>query len=110
MAEPLPFRGPQTSDRRESDREAVLIEADLRRPGRTPFRTRIRDMSPTGCRCETLSRTQAGDRIWLTLPGFAAMEAVIRWSTPTSFGCEWRLPIHPSVFEHIRKSYPDITR
>lgn len=96
-------------ERRETGREPVLIAADLRRPGRTPFRTRIRDLSQTGCRCETLSRMQQGDRIWLTLPGFAPLEAVIRWSTPMGFGCEWIKPIHPSVFDHIRKSYPDIT-
>ncbi|MFM6852910.1 MAG: PilZ domain-containing protein [Sphingopyxis sp.] len=88
MSHPFPnFSSP--SDRRDADRASVSIEADLRRAGRTPFKIYVRDISRTGCRGETLTRIGEGDRVWLTLPGFAAIEGLVRWSTPRSFGIEW---------------------
>ncbi len=98
----------QKLDRRIAMRSPVAIEADLRKAGRTPFKIEVRDLSRTGCRAETVSRTIQGDRIWLALPGFAPIEGIIRWSTPHGFGCQWVRPIHLSVFDHIRKSYPDL--
>lgn len=95
-------------DRRIAMRAPVAIEADLRKPGRTPFKIEVRDLSRTGCRAETVSRTVQGDRIWLALPGFAPIEGIIRWSTPQGFGCQWVRPIHLSVFDHIRKAHPDL--
>lgn len=97
-------------ERRYALRAPVSIEADLRRAGRTPFGVLIRDLSRTGCRAETLSRVNEGDRVWISLPGFNALEGVIRWSTPRGFGCEWTAPIHASVFDHIRSRYPQIWR
>lgn len=102
-------RRPSSRDnRRNAQRAPVAIEADLRRTGRTPFKIVVRDLSQTGCRAETLTKTYTGDRIWLTLPSFAPIEGIIRWVTPHGFGCEWVAPIHESVFDHIRIRYPDL--
>ena len=96
------------ADRRIAERAPVAIEADLRRPGRTSFKIALRDLSRTGCRAETVMKTVVGDRIWITLPGFAALMGIIRWRNARGFGCEWEAPIHPSVFDHIRAKYPDL--
>lgn len=96
------------SDRRIAERAPVAIEADLRKPGRTSFKVYVRDLSQTGCRAETLTKTYDGDRVWLTLPGFAPIEGVIRWSNSRGFGLEWAAPLHGSVFDHIRQRYPDL--
>jgi hypothetical protein len=95
-------------DRRVAERAPVAIEADLRKPGRTPFRVEVRDLSRTGCSAATVSRTIVGDRIWLKLPGFSAIEGIVRWSTPQGFGCQWVRSIHPSVFHHICTAYPHL--
>lgn len=103
-------KGPPSShdNRRNAQRASVAIEADLRKTGRTPFKISVRDLSQTGCRAETLTKTHVGDRIWLTLPSFAPIEGIIRWVTPHGFGCQWAAPIHASVFEHIRSRFPDL--
>jgi PilZ domain len=95
-------------NRRNAARAPVSIEADLRKTGRTPFKICLRDLSQTGCRADTLTKTYVGDRIWLTLPSFAPIEGVIRWVTPHGFGCQWAAPIHASVFDHIRIRFPDL--
>ena len=95
------------SNRRGGERAGVTIEADIRKMGRTPFRVFVRDLSQTGCRAETLTKTIPGDRIWLSLPGFQPIEATIRWSNSRGCGIQWNSPLHPSVFDHIRMRYPD---
>lgn len=97
-------------DRRIALRAAVAIQADLRKPGRTPFKILVRDLSRTGCRADTLTKTKENDRVWITLPDFAPIEGTIRWSSSRGFGCEWTSPIHASVFDHIRARFPDMFR
>ena len=99
---------PRDTNRRNRDRAPVAIEAELRRPGRTPFKVLVRDLSQTGCRAETLSRTHVDDRAWVTLPGLAPLEGIIRWVQPREVGIQWITPIHSSVFEHISRKYPDL--
>lgn len=95
-------------DRRDALRAPVAIEADLRKTGRTPFKIVIRDLSRTGCRAETLTKTIPGDRVWISLPGFSPIEGEIKWASSRGFGAEWATTIHASVFDHIRQRYPDI--
>lgn len=97
-------------NRRAKDRAIVAIEADLRRSGRVSFKIMVTDLSRTGCRAETLSKLYVHDRIWVTLPGFTPIEAVIRWVKPTEFGAQWSAPLHESIFDHIRKRYPGLFR
>lgn len=97
-----------SDDRRDALRAPVAIEADLRKQGRTPFKIVIRDLSRTGCRADTLTKTFPGDRVWISLPGFAPIEGEIKWATSRGFGAEWSSTIHASVFDHIRQRYPDI--
>jgi PilZ domain len=99
---------PLLAGRRIDTRAHVTISAELRKPGRTAFKICIRDLSRTGCRAETLTRTHEGEMVWLTLPGFAPIEGIIRWKNNRGFGLEWSAPLHPAVFDHIRQLYPEI--
>jgi hypothetical protein len=94
-------------ERRDSERAPVAIIAMLRRQGRTAYQVKLRDLSRNGCRAETLSRIIIGDHVWVTIPGFTAIEGTVRWTDKINFGIEWEKRIHPSVFEHIRTNYPD---
>ena len=98
------------SERRISLRAPVSIEADLRPAGRTAFKVLVRDLSRTGCRAETLSKTHIGDRVWITLPGFAPVEGDIVWVNRAGFAVHWHAPLHTSVFDHIRERFPDMFR
>lgn len=100
------FRPSSNDNRRRASRAEVAVEASLRKPSEKPFKVRIRDISQTGCRAETVTRTREGDRVWLTIPGFAAIEGVIRWSDHKGFGCEWVSPLHASVYDHVRARFP----
>jgi hypothetical protein len=95
-------------NRRRKPRKSVLVLADFRKAGRTAFRVRVIDLSQSGCHCDCTSKVTVGDRVWLSLEGFAPIEAVIRWSNPHGFGAEWAHPMHISVFEHICRTYPSL--
>lgn len=103
-------RGPgsDVSNRRNAKREPVVITADLRQFGKTPFRVIVRDLSLTGCRCETTAKVRIGDQLWISFPGLSAINGIIRWATPQEFGVEWLKPLHVAIFDHISKSHPDL--
>jgi hypothetical protein len=113
MMLPVRRRAPvETGDvnRRRRQRNAVRVIADYRKPGRTPFRVTVTDLSETGCRCDTTSRTVVGDLVWIGIEGFSPIEATIRWSDHRGFGAEWLHPIHVSVFDHICRTHPGLRR
>lgn len=94
---------------RSEERAPVAIEATFRKSGKTSYQIILTDFSRTGSRVKSLSRTHVGDRIWLTLPGFQAIEGSIRWTNRHGFGVQWDATIHHAVFEHIREKYPDLS-
>lgn len=97
-------------NRRRRVRNPVRVMADFRKPGRTPFRVVVTDLSETGCRCDTTSKTVVGDQVWISIEGFAPIEAIIRWADHRGFGAEWLHPMHISVFDHICRSHPGLRR
>lgn len=99
-----------TDERRNATRAPISITVDFRRSGRTPFKVKLVDLSRTGCHAETVSRTNVGDAIWITLPGLAPIEGVVRWNTSRGFGCEWAAPMHESIFDHIMRAHPYLQR
>ncbi|MEK6542720.1 MAG: pilus assembly protein PilZ [Pseudomonadota bacterium] len=107
MVDPHDF-SPTPPERRDTGRAHVAIEADLRKVGRTSFKVLVTDLSRTGCHADTLSKTYVDDRVWITLPGFAPIEATIRRSDHSGFGAEWHSPMHESVFDHIKVRFPDM--
>lgn len=94
---PLPSRG----DPRRALRKAVKMRAHLRDRGQTKFEIDVVDLSQSGFRAETSFTLWPGTVVWLTLPGLAALEAVVAWRDKFRYGCAFAKPLHPAVLEHI---------
>lgn len=99
-AVPLPI--PTDSDEnRHALRKHVKMRAHLRDRGNTRFEIEVVDLSVTGFRAQTSFTLWPGTTVWLTLPGLAALEAVVAWRDKFRYGCAFSKPLHPAVFEHI---------
>lgn len=99
-----------SEDRRINERAAIDITVDFRRAGRTPFKVNLADLSRTGCHAETVSKVPTGDQIWITLPGLAPLQGVVRWSSPQGFGVQWAAPIHESIFDDFLQRHPSFRK
>lgn len=95
-----------SQDRRITDRAPIDISVDFRRAGRTPFKVRLVDLSRTGCHVETVSKVPSGDHIWITLPGLAPLQGIVRWSNASGFGVQWEAPMHESIFDYFLQRHP----
>ena len=88
-------------DARRALRKSVKMRAHLRDRGQTRFEIEVTDLSMSGFRAETSFTLWPGTIVWLTLPGLAALEAVVAWRDKFKYGCAFAKPLHPAVFEHI---------
>ena len=96
-----PFAPVDGDELRRSLRRAVKMRAHLRDRGQTKFEIDVVDLSLAGFRAETSFTLWPGTIVWLTLPGLAPMEAVVAWRDKFQYGCAFRRPLHPAVFDHI---------
>ena len=81
------------SDRRQSSRLAVALEARVRELGDTGTDARIINISETGFMAQSDGRFEVGTRVWLMLPGRDRANAVIRWTAGDKLGAEFAEPI-----------------
>lgn len=84
---------------RRHERLKVHAEVSIRGSGRPNYRTRVFDLSPTGCKIEFVERPRAGDKIWTKLNGLDGLESEVRWVEGFGGGVEFVRAIHPAVFE-----------
>jgi hypothetical protein len=84
--------------------------AELRLPLGQKFKVHVVDLSQTGFRLETGNHMEIGTRVYLAIPELNSLPARTAWNQATYYGCEFIDPLHPSVFEHIARKYPAITR
>ncbi|TPG16665.1 pilus assembly protein PilZ [Sphingomonas koreensis] len=90
-----------SGDHRRALRKAVKLSAQLRDRGTTKFSIDVVDLSTSGFRAETSFTLYEGNRVWLTLPGLAGLEATVAWRDGYTYGCAFGQPLHPAVFDHI---------
>ncbi len=93
--------GQPGEDLRRALRKSVRMRAHLRDRGQTRFEIEVTDLSMSGFRAETSFTLWPGTVVWLTLPGLAALEAVVAWRDKFKYGCAFAKPLHPAVFDHI---------
>lgn len=86
---------------RLQDRQTVLIGVRVRRKGESWFKSRITDMSLAGFRLQSFARLRVGMEIWVMFPGFEGRKATVSWSANHEAGCEFDVPLHPAIFDHI---------
>jgi hypothetical protein len=91
---------------RSAPRVRLKIPAAMRPSGSPGFAVVVRDMSLSGVACEALTGMNAGTRVWLTLPGLAALQAKIVWNDGTMVGCEFDTLLNPAVMENILARFP----
>jgi len=86
---------------RRSARKPVAIRATLRRQGESKFNANVADLSESGFRVESHYLIPTGAQVWLTLPGLAAIPAIVAWSSGHSLGCHFDAPLHPAVLDRV---------
>ena len=91
---------------RSAPRVKLHIPASMRPSGSSGFAVLVRDLSLSGIACEALTGMSAGTRVWLTLPGLAALQAKIVWNDGTMVGCEFDSLLNPAVHANILARFP----
>ncbi|UVO55027.1 PilZ domain-containing protein [Sphingomonas sp. SUN039] len=66
----------------------------------------VHDLSLTGFRTDCIFKVAVGARVYLTLPSFSAMEAIVAWRDNSGFGCKFVQPLHSAVFDMIARRHP----
>ena len=86
---------------RSQPRVSLDGQVSSRRAGRRPYPTKIMNVSPGGCCLELPFGAMVGERVWVTLPGLAPLEAEVCWSDRYLTGCVFKTPLYPAVFESL---------
>ncbi len=93
---------------RRAERLDVIIKASLREHSTTKFEVKVIDLSTTGFRCETSFTLHPDTRVWLTIPGLGALEAIVAWRERYLYGFMFAQPLHPAVWTHISNRFGKI--
>jgi hypothetical protein len=92
------------ADHRRQERVEVAMHARLRDRHSNKYDVNLLDLSVTGFRAEAHYALDAGQIVWLTIPGMQGLEATVAWRRGTVIGCSFRNPLYPAVLDHIVKS------
>ncbi len=93
---------------RECERGAVTIAAEIRESGGGKQRISVIDLSRTGFRMHCIFLIPSDRTVYLTMPGFASMEAQIAWHDGDYYGCQFELPLHEAIYDHVIRTYPSL--
>lgn len=93
-------------DIRAHERGAVRIAAEIRVSGAGKQRISVLDLSRSGFRMHCIFLIPQDRTVFLTMPGFAALEARIAWKDGDEYGCKFERPLHEAVFDHLLRAYP----
>ncbi len=93
---------------REFNRGSVEIYADVREHGGGKLKVHIIDLSQSGFRIRSSTYIRDDRSIFLTIPGYAALEARIMWHDRDLYGCGFINPLHPAIFEHMLGNFPSL--
>lgn len=104
----IPGRPPL--NHRAFQRGEVSITASIREHGGGRQQVEIVDLSRAGFRMRTGSFVPEGRTIFLTLPGYAPLEARIAWHRQELYGCKFEQRLHEAIYDHIVLKYPHLGR
>jgi PilZ domain len=94
---------------REYNRGDVEIYADIREHGAGKHKVHIIDLSRSGFRIKSSTYIRDDRAIFLTIPGYAALEARIAWHENHLYGCEFTNQLHVAIYEHIVRQFPSLS-
>jgi hypothetical protein len=95
---------------RRYERGDVHIVAQIREKGYGHHQAKVADMSRSGCRVITPMYLNPDRALFITLPGFAALEAKIAWHVRDEYGCEFVSQLHEAIYDHILQKFPAAIR
>ena len=95
---------------REHGRGDVQIYADIRERGAGKYKVHIVDLSRSGFRIHTSSHLRDDREIFLTIPGYAPLEATIAWHRGHEYGCAFKTRLHEAIYEHIISTHPTLAK
>jgi hypothetical protein len=81
------------SERRQSSRVRVELDATVRELGTTGIEARILNLSEHGFMAQVDAEFEVGSRVWLILPGRERANAVVKWTAGDKLGAEFAEPI-----------------
>jgi len=96
--------GEGDDDHRQQQRVPIAIPARLRDRHSNKYNVRLLDLSVTGFRAEAHYALDAGQIVWLAIPGMQGLEATVAWRRGLEIGCSFRQPLYPPVLDHIVKT------
>lgn len=91
-------------------RGGVHIIAQIREKGYGHHQAKVSDLSRAGCRVITPMYFNADNSIFITIPGFAPLEARIAWHEREEYGCYFANELHEAVYDHIVAQHPSAFR
>lgn len=101
--------GDQYFKDRQSERKNVSIDAYIRPLHGGKSLIKVLDVSETGFCMETPVVFEASKDIFLSIPGFQALEANIIWHRGNLYGCTFLVSLHPAILDHIGKVFAEQT-
>jgi len=86
-------------DERVADRQAVSLDATLRKPDRRPVDILIEDLSTTGFRFSTPEALELGSAVSIGISGLGRRDARVVREASGQYGCEF---VHPASIAEIQ--------
>ncbi|HEV7233099.1 MAG TPA: PilZ domain-containing protein [Sphingorhabdus sp.] len=93
---------------RSFERGAVTIPAEIREIGAGKQSVSVIDLSQSGFRMRCIFLIGEGRTVFLTIPGFQSLEAIVAWHHDEYYGCRFVRPLHEAIYDHIIRSYPSL--
>lgn len=95
---------------RRYSRGDVHIIVQVREKGQGHHQAKLADLSRAGCRLITPMYLNPENALFVTIPGFAALESKIAWHVRDEYGCQFVNELHEAVYDHILRTHPSIFR
>lgn len=88
---------------RASTRLELSAAISLRSPRFSSHPSLLSNLSRHGCCLDLTHRVTAGDKLWVKLPGLAAIETIVIWEDEFIAGVEFVQPLHAAVMDMLSK-------
>lgn len=89
------------TDTRRTERVPLQCEVEFRRQGDGRYMVDLLDLSPEGCCIAPPVKVEAGQIIFLRLPGMEAIQGKVAWIEEWRVGVQFDRPIYGPVFDNL---------
>ena len=86
---------------RRAERRIVNLAASMREAGATVVDAEVLNLSTSGFMAKTDLPLEAGQYVFLKLPGIEAMNSKVIWVEDGKAGFEFTSPLHPATLDQL---------